>query len=159
MLKYKCIHKVGDKMSETKIYNTKDIEEAAISEVIKEVAEILAREGFTTIEEVFERMPTMDKPLALYYFGESPALKERIENELAFGGGCFNDTVMHLANEGLPFGGFGDSGMGAYHGEHSFALFSHHKSILDQSTRIDVPVRYPPYLDWKQKVMRLLLKL
>ena len=73
------------------------------------------------------------------------------------GGVAVNATVLHLAVPGLPFGGVGASGMGAYHGRAGFETFSHRKSVLDRPTRLDLPVTYPPYRGWKQKLLRRLL--
>ncbi|MBD2177172.1 aldehyde dehydrogenase [Pseudanabaena sp. FACHB-1998] len=85
------------------------------------------------------------KPLALYLFSNNKQNQERILQEVSFGGGCFNDAIMHLANPELPFGGVGDSGMGGYHGKASFDTFSHRKSVLKNSFRFDLKWRYPPY--------------
>ncbi|MDF2856005.1 MAG: aldehyde dehydrogenase [Neobacillus sp.] len=83
------------------------------------------------------------KPLALYIFTEGMDFQETILNSISFGGGCINDTVFHLSSPYLPFGGVGESGMGAYHGKGSFDVFSHHKGILKQTTTFDLPLRYP----------------
>ncbi|HAM81253.1 aldehyde dehydrogenase [Ornithinibacillus bavariensis] len=99
--------------------------------------------SFEDLEEVIRTLKTMDKPLALYYFGEKEKNQEKVITKLSFGGGCINDTLYHLANPNLPFGGVGASGMGAYHGKYSFETFSHRKSILKQTTKFDLPLRYP----------------
>jgi aldehyde dehydrogenase (NAD+) len=83
------------------------------------------------------------KPLALYIFSESKDFQDNILSNISFGGGCINDTVYHLSSPYLPFGGVGESGIGAYHGKGSFDVFSHEKSILKQTTRFDLPFRYP----------------
>ncbi len=98
-----------------------------------------------------------DKPLALYIFTKSKAASGRVIANTSFGGGCINHVLMHLANPHLPFGGVGKSGMGGYHGRHSFELFSHKKSILDKPTLIDPAIVYPPYSDFKKKVLKRLL--
>ncbi|MCB0501659.1 MAG: aldehyde dehydrogenase [Bacteroidetes bacterium] len=85
------------------------------------------------------------KPLALYVFSEDGDFVEEILTKTSSGGGCVNDTLMHLGNGNLPFGGVGDSGIGAYHGEYSFDTFSHKKSILKKSTLIDLAIRYAPF--------------
>jgi len=85
------------------------------------------------------------KPLALYVFTENNSFAEEILAKTSSGGGCVNETLMHLGNANLPFGGVGESGMGAYHGEDSFTTFSHQKSILKKSTLIDLKIRYAPY--------------
>lgn len=98
---------------------------------------------FEEIEEAVSVIRKQEKPLALYYFGENGHTQQQIMQYLSFGGGSINDTVLHLANPHLPFGGVGESGMGAYHGKFSFDTFSHKKSIMKQSTKFDVPFRYP----------------
>lgn len=98
---------------------------------------------FSTLDEIIPVIREKEKPLALYYFGASKKKEQKVIESIPFGGGCVNDTLYHLANPHLPFGGVGHSGIGAYHGEHSFETFSHRKSILKQTTAFDVPVRYP----------------
>lgn len=78
--------------------------------------------------------------------------------QASFGGGCVNDTIIHLATSRLPFGGVGNSGMGSYHGRNSFDTFSHRKSVVEKSVLIDLPVRYAPYTPMKDKLLRLFLK-
>jgi aldehyde dehydrogenase (NAD+) len=99
-----------------------------------------------------------EKPLALYLFSDDAAEQRDIIGSVSFGGGCINDTLMHLANPELPFGGVGASGMGSYHGQHSFDAFSHKKAVLVNGTALDLPVRYFPWIPSKEKVLRLLLK-
>ncbi|MFS4467087.1 aldehyde dehydrogenase [Maribacter sp. 2210JD10-5] len=96
-----------------------------------------------------------EKPLALYIFSSSKKFQKKIVNKYPFGGGCINDTLMHLANKNLPFGGVGNSGLNHYHGKHSFDTFSHKKAIIKKATWIDIAVRYAPYklpLKWVKKV-------
>ena len=75
----------------------------------------------------------------------------------SFGGGCINDTIMHVTNEHLPFGGVGSSGMGNYHGKHSFNTFTHQKSIIESGS-LDLPFRYPPYSEKKNETVHKILK-
>lgn len=98
--------------------------------------------SFSELDEVIEKVRERPHPLALYLFTESKETEEKLIHSLSFGGGCINDTVMHLATPYLPFGGVGESGMGAYHGEESFYTFSHRKSVLKQPTSVDLPIRY-----------------
>ncbi|HLR54563.1 MAG TPA: aldehyde dehydrogenase [Pseudogracilibacillus sp.] len=98
---------------------------------------------FSDIDQVLEKVQQNEKPLALYYFTSSKKKEDKVIHSVSFGGGCMNDTLYHLANPHLPFGGVGQSGMGAYHGKASFDLFSHQKSILKQTNAFDIPVRYP----------------
>lgn len=95
------------------------------------------------------------KPLALYYFGANRGKQKLITRELSFGGGAINDVVMQIATPHLPFGGVGNSGFGNYHGKHGFDTFSHHKSILRQTTIFDVPLKYPPY---KKGILKIIKK-
>lgn len=92
-----------------------------------------------TIGEITDR----PKPLALYIFSESERVQNKVLESISFGGGCINDTVYHFSAPHLPFGGVGDSGIGAYHGKGSFDVFTHEKSVLKQTTRFDLPLRYP----------------
>lgn len=98
------------------------------------------------------------KPLALYLFTGKKDRERKILSEISFGGGCINDTIVHLATPHLGFGGVGDSGMGSYHGKDSFETFSHRKSILKKSVRLDLPVRYQPAGERKLKLLRRFLK-
>ncbi|MBU5466330.1 aldehyde dehydrogenase [Virgibacillus sp. MSJ-26] len=99
--------------------------------------------SFETLDDALMNIKKMEKPLALYYFGEDETQQDKVIADLSFGGGSINDTLYHLANPHLPFGGVGTSGMGSYHGKYSFNTFSHDKSIMKQTTKFDVPFRYP----------------
>jgi aldehyde dehydrogenase (NAD+) len=98
-----------------------------------------------------------EKPLSMYVFTENNAFAEKIISTYSFGGGCVNDTVIHFSNKRLPFGGVGNSGIGAYHGSLSFDIFSHKKGIVKKANWLDLPMRYAPYND-KLKTIRKLLK-
>jgi len=100
---------------------------------------------YDDLNEVIKQISIRPKPLALYFFSENKTLTNEVLKKLSFGGGCINDTVIHLANPYLPFGGVGDSGLGSYHGLRSFDTFSHYKSVFHQSTFWDIPLRYPPF--------------
>ncbi len=97
------------------------------------------------------------KPLALYLFTENPSLADAVTEQCDFGGGCINDTVIHLATPHMGFGGVGASGMGAYHGEAGFRAFGHEKSMVKQSTHLDLPLRYQPYTAFKERLLRFLM--
>ncbi len=86
-----------------------------------------------------------EKPLALYVFSERNTFCDKLISKHSFGGGCINDTMVHFSNNKLPFGGVGHSGIGAYHGQLSFDIFSHHKAVVKKATWIDLPLRYAPY--------------
>lgn len=113
---------------------------------------------FTNLNETIQTINTLDKPLAAYYFGETKKDKELFLNDLYFGGGCINDTLIHITSEALPFGGVGPSGLGAYHGAKSFECFSHQKGIVKKGTWLDIPARYAPY-DSKLPLIKKLFKL
>ncbi len=113
---------------------------------------------YKTIEEAEAFIKARPKPLALYLFMQSKALEDRFLRHVPFGGGCVNDTVLHLATSAMGFGGVGASGMGSYHGIYSFRTFSHEKSVLKKYNWIDMPLRYQPYAAWKDKVIRLFLR-
>lgn len=113
---------------------------------------------FTDISEVIHTLKGQDKPLALYLFSEDKQTQERVWSELSFGGGAINDTIMHVANPHLPFGGVGTSGIGAYHGKASFDTFSHRKATVKRTTMIDLPLAYPPYSSTREKLIRKLMK-
>lgn len=100
---------------------------------------------FEKIEELIEKVNAQPKPLALYLFTNQKQVSKKVLKEIPFGGGCINDTIMHLATPFLPFGGVGNSGMGAYHGKTSFDAFSHQKSVLMKSRHLDLAFRYPPF--------------
>ncbi len=96
-------------------------------------------------------------PLALYIFTNDKKTEKRFLETVQFGGGCVNDTIMHLATSEMAFGGVGNSGMGSYHGKKSFETFSHEKSIVKKSQWLDLPIRYQPYTSFKQWLVRLFL--
>lgn len=98
---------------------------------------------YSTITDVIEGIHKHPNPLALYVFTESAEIEKNVLHNVSFGGGCINDTLYHLASPYLPFGGVGNSGMGAYHGKGSFDTFSHKKAVLKQTTLFDIPFRYP----------------
>ena len=111
---------------------------------------------FDKLDEAIATIQQRPYPLALYMFSKDRGNEKRILDEVPFGGGCVNDTLIHLSSTELPFGGVGPSGMGGYHGQNGFDLFSHKKSILKKTAVFDLPVRYPPYsegkLNWIKKL-------
>ena len=114
--------------------------------------------AYDSIDEALAFVNGREHPLALYLFSEDPALQKRVLASVPFGGGCINDTIVHLATSRMGFGGVGHSGMGSYHGKKSFDTFSHEKSVLKKSTRIDMPVRYMPYTPLKDRLLRVFLR-
>lgn len=113
---------------------------------------------YRDFREAIRLVQSRPKPLAAYLFTTDKRQEAWFLTHLSFGGGCINDTVMHLVSSHMPFGGVGNSGMGGYHGKDSFDTFSHKKSILKKSRRIDLPFRYPPYRELYYKIMKFLLK-
>ena len=113
---------------------------------------------FDSLEEVISRVNSMPHPLALYLFTSDKAAAKEITARCGFGGGCINDTIIHLATTEMGFGGFGESGMGAYHGKTGFDTFTHYKSIVDKKTWLDLPMRYQPYRQIHEKMVRFFLK-
>lgn len=99
------------------------------------------------------------KPLAMYVFSNQGDFSDEMMREYSFGGGCINDTLVHFANQKLPFGGIGNSGIGAYHGRWGFETFSHKKAIVKKATWLDIPIRYAPYpksFEWIKKILQRL---
>ena len=123
-------------------------------EIFGPILPILSYQSEDDIDKIIS---SFDKPLSLYLFSENKFFINTVLKKYSFGGGCINDTVIHLVNNNLPFGGVGNSGMGAYHGKLSFDIFSHKKSIVKRGTWLDIPLRYAPYGD-KLKAIRKLLK-
>ncbi len=113
---------------------------------------------FDQIGEALDFVNARPRPLALYLFSQEKSTQERFLRRTSFGGGCINDTVIHLATSRMGFGGVGASGMGSYHGRDSFETFSHRKSVVKKSTLLDLPVRYAPYSPGKDRLLRLFLR-
>ncbi|MES2853292.1 MAG: aldehyde dehydrogenase [Bacteroidota bacterium] len=123
-------------------------------EIFGPILPILSYESKADIEKIIS---SFEKPLSLYLFSQNKSFIDEVLQKYSFGGGCINDTVIHLANNRLPFGGVGNSGMGAYHGKLSFDIFSHKKAIVKKGTWLDLPMRYAPYKD-KLKTIQKILK-
>lgn len=112
---------------------------------------------YKTIEEAEHFITEREKPLALYLFTKDKAIEKRFTKYISYGGGCINDTIVHLATSEMGFGGVGNSGMGSYHGKKSFETFSHEKSILKKYCWIDLPIRYQPYKAFYSKLIHFFL--
>lgn len=124
------------------------------NEIFGPILPIIEYNDLDSVLDIIKRRP---KPLACYIFGRNREFQRKVNSTLSFGGGCINDTVIHVANEHLPFGGVGSSGMGNYHGRHSFDTFSHEKSLLVNGF-LDFPFRYPPYSDKKKRTVKNMMK-
>lgn len=110
--------------------------------------------SYKTNSEALEIIRRNDTPLAQYIFTKDKNVKNFFETNVLFGGGCINDTIMHISTPLLAFGGVGQSGMGAYHGKRGFDAFSHYKSIINKSTKLDLPLRYRPHSNFKIKTIK-----
>lgn len=113
---------------------------------------------YEKLDNVISYINSEEHPLALYIFSSNKKNINKVISKCRFGGGCINDTIIHLATSEMGFGGFGESGMGSYHGKAGFDTFSHYKSIVDKKTWIDLPMRYQPYKSNNEKLIRLFMK-
>lgn len=124
-------------------------------EIFGPILPILTFEHLSDCLDEIRRHP---EPLACYFFSKDRQAIREVEKTVPFGGGCINDTIIHLATSAMPFGGVGHSGMGQYHGKEGFITFSHYKSIVDKKLWIDLPMRYQPFDSFKEKLIRMFLK-
>ena len=113
---------------------------------------------YDSLDSAIDRINSMAHPLALYIFTKDKQAAKKVTSRCGFGGGCINDTIIHLATSEMGFGGFGESGMGSYHGRNGFLTFSHEKSIVDKKIWLDLPMRYQPYKKIHEKMLRFFLK-
>lgn len=113
---------------------------------------------YSNKNDILNVVGSYEKPLALYLFTTSKAMEHWTLSHISFGGGCINDTIIHLATSRMGFGGVGGSGMGSYHGQLSFETFSHRKSIVKKANWLDLPFRYQPYTETKSKLIRFFMK-
>ena len=146
------------------LYNSKTLKiEPTIIDNVDFSNKIMKEEIFGPIlpvieyEDIFkliEKLKFMDKPLAMYVFSEDQDHIDRLTYDLSSGGVCINDTIMHLSNPNIEFGGVGESGTGGYHGKYGFMNFSNRKSIMIRSNNIDINLKYPPYSKGQEKVIK-----
>ena len=113
---------------------------------------------FTDLDKAVSNVQLLQRPLSCYVFTSSKKVKKKILKEITFGGGAINDTIMHISNPNLPFGGVGSSGFGRYHGKAGFDSFSNFKSILDKPTWYESSLKYAPYTQKKLAIIKKLLK-
>ena len=114
---------------------------------------------FDNLQEVYKYINNNDKPLALYYFGKDKNTINEVINNTTSGGVCINETIMHFVEKGLAFGGVGESGMGKYHGKHSFETFTHAKSVLFKNIKLGFDIQYPPITKKKQSLIKFIMKI
>ena len=112
---------------------------------------------YETIDEAIAITKKLEKPLSCYIYTGSKKIKNRLLKEISFGAGCVNESIMHFANNGLPFGGVGESGFGSYHGKFGFDTFSHHKGVLEKPTWIELNIKYYKYTQSKLKLIKKLI--
>lgn len=143
-------------VSPTIMHNVSFDDEIMKEEIFGPVLPVLR---YDDLDAAVEQVRSYPKPLSLYVFGSNHGEKDRLFRELSFGGGSQNDSVMYFANDHLPLGGVGASGIGAYHGEEGFNTFSHFKSIMEKPTWLEFWfLKTPPYSEWKLKILRLLIE-
>lgn len=153
---------VGGEYDEENLYiaptivNNVTWEDKAMDEEI--FGPILPILDYENLDEVIKKINSRPKPLALYVFTENKAVEEKVIGSVSYGGGCVNDTLTHLATPHLPFGGVGSSGLGSYHGAKSFETFSHMKSVLKKSSKINLSFIFPPYTNKKVDLVRRVMK-
>jgi aldehyde dehydrogenase (NAD+) len=111
-----------------------------------------------TLDEAIKKIKEKPKPLALYLFSRGSSTEKKVIQRISFGGGCINDTIMHITNSALPFGGVGTSGLGQYHGEAGFKTFSHEKSMFRKPTFFELKLKYPPYSESKLNLLKRFVK-
>lgn len=148
-------YKQEERYIEPTILHNVDWSDSVMSEEI--FGPILPVLVYEEIDEVIKTIINRPKPLALYLFTESRVIRDEVLSRTSFGGGAINDTISHVATPYLPFGGVGASGMGVYHGRHSFETFSHKRSVIKKSTKLDIKLVFPPYGD-KVKLARRFMK-
>ena len=157
------LHKLADK--ELKSDKSKRLIEPTILEDVRWEDSVMSDEIFGPIlpiitfgelEEAIAKVKEREKPLACYIYTSCEDRAWHIIRELSFGGGAVNDSIMHLTNSRLPFGGVGASGMGSYHGKYGFDAFTHYKSVLYKGTLFETSLKYAPYKSWKLNFMKMI---
>jgi len=144
-----------DKYIEPTLIKVNDLDDSIMTDEI--FGPVLPYYTYTNIEEVIDYINREPKPLATYVFSKNEKLIDKVLTETSSGGASINDTVMHMVNDNMPFGGVGNSGLGSYHGKYSFESFSHQKSVYRNSYLVDFPFRYAPY-KYSKKLIQFLIK-
>lgn len=142
-------------ISPTILQNVSFEDEVMQDEIFGPILPVIA---FTELDEAIKLVKARPKPLACYVYSRNRKTIDKLLNELSFGGGAINDSIMHLTNSHLPFGGVGLSGIGSYHGKTGFDTFSHKKSILDKPFWFESKMKYAPYSNTKKKIIKFLLE-
>ena len=114
--------------------------------------------SFENLDYVISKIKEREKPLSLYVYSKNKIIIKKILNEISFGGGAINESLVHLSNPNLPFGGVGTSGIGNYHSKAGFDTFTHYKSILHKSFLFEPSVKYLPFTKLKKKILKFLLE-
>ncbi|MDD4670425.1 MAG: aldehyde dehydrogenase family protein, partial [Bacteroidales bacterium] len=145
-----CGGRAAGRLMEPTIINDVSFDDPVMKEEI--FGPVLPILTFDDIDDMTRQFHSMEKPLALYYFGRRN--RDRIISSCSFGGGCVNDTIMHLTEQNMPFGGVGHSGMGSYHGRKTFDTFTHYKSVLSKNALYELSLKYQPYTPFKLKLTK-----
>ncbi len=143
-------------MAPTVLINVSEGDKVMEDEIFGPILPVLTYEN---IDSAISFIKSKPKPLALYLFSESKTLRKKVLNEVSSGGSSVNEVMMHFANDNLPFGGVGNSGMGNYHGEAGFKTFSHYKSVIQKPTLFELPLKYFPYRNWKFSMIKRVMGL
>jgi aldehyde dehydrogenase (NAD+) len=114
--------------------------------------------SFDNLDDIIIKVKKKEKPLALYIYSKNKKIINKILNEISFGGGAINESLVHLSNPNLPFGGVGASGIGSYHSKAGFDTFTHYKSILHKSFLFEPSIKYLPFTKLKRKILKILLE-
>ena len=114
--------------------------------------------SFDNLDDVISKVKKKEKPLALYIYSKNKKIINKILNEISFGGGAINESLVHLSNPNLPFGGVGASGIGSYHSKAGFDTFTHYKSILHKSFLFEPNIKYLPFTKLKRRILKMLLE-
>ncbi|MDY3005991.1 aldehyde dehydrogenase family protein [Anaerococcus porci] len=128
-------------------FNNKIMKEEIFGSILPVIA-------YEDMFDIINKVKNMDKPLSMYIFSEDNEHINSFVNGISAGGVCINDTIMHITNPNLEFGGVGESGMGGYHGKFGFINFSNRKALMQRSINIDIKVKYPPYSNGQKILLK-----
>lgn len=141
------------KIAPTILQNADFHHEIMQDEIFGPLLPIIGYDGLASVIKIIKSRP---KPLACYIFSENKRVIKQLNFEISYGGGCVNDVMLQIANHHMPFGGVGFSGIGNYHGKHSFDTFSHKKGVVQNTTKIDIGLRYAPYTTDKLVTLKII---